>query len=298
MFFKNVTLFRFQEKFDLTPEALEQALARFTFRPVGNMEMSTFGFSSPFGPRAEVLTHTVAGCTLFQLTCEEKILPSSVVKQMVDEKATEIEDSTGQAVSRAQRKELAEQITFELIPRAFSRLSTITAYIDRDNNWLVINATSKKQIDLVTACLRKALESLPIEPLSPDASIPAIMTSWLLNALPGEGLFLQEECELREPGDEGGVVRARGVPLTSSEIRQHLDGGWQATKVHLNYADRMSFLLAEDFTLRRIKLSDLLQEPLADIDADQAAAKLDASFSIMSAELRLCVHALLRACNS
>ncbi len=297
MFFKSATFFQFQEPFDLSSADLEAALAKHPFRAARGQDAQSFGFSSPFGLNSTVLNHTVATCSLFQITLEEKMLPLEVIHAYVTEKECEIKKETGQAISRAHRRELTELAKQELLPRAFSKHTLIQAYIDRKNNWLVINSTKRSQVELITACLRKALLSLPIMPLSPFLPIPALMTEWLRFSTKSNLLFLGDECELEEPGGDGGVVRARRLALDSEEIRQHLDAGYQATKVKLNYAERMIFTLSSNFDFSKIKFTDLVQESLDVIDADQAAARLDCEFAIVTGELEMMIRHLLDVCG-
>ena len=54
------------------------------------------------------------------------------------------------------------------------------------------------------------------------------MTQWLSGKQPLPSSFeLGEECELREPGDEGGQVKVSRQELMSEETEVHLSG-WQA----------------------------------------------------------------------
>jgi len=46
MWFKNLTLYRFNKPFSIETEALETALADFTFSPCGSQDVSKFGFSN------------------------------------------------------------------------------------------------------------------------------------------------------------------------------------------------------------------------------------------------------------
>jgi recombination associated protein RdgC len=87
---------------------------------------------------------------------------------------------------------------------------------------------------------------------------------------------------LREPGEEGGVVRCRGVDLLSEEVETHLNAGKQASRLALHWDERLSLLLAEDLCLRRLKFSDELMKENEDIPEADQAARLDADFALMS----------------
>ena len=108
------------------------------------------------------------------------------------------------------------------------------------------------------------------------------MTGWLTHQNLSDDFALGEECELREPGDEGGVVRCRGVDLLSEEVETHLNAGKQVARVSLSWQERMSLVIAEDLCLRRLKFSDELLKENEAIPDDELAARLDADFALMS----------------
>ena len=70
------------------------------FSPCGNQDMSKFGWVSPLGRQAEVLVHEAAGQLLLCARKEEKMLPGTVVKEMLQEKIDELEASQGRALKR------------------------------------------------------------------------------------------------------------------------------------------------------------------------------------------------------
>jgi recombination associated protein RdgC len=108
------------------------------------------------------------------------------------------------------------------------------------------------------------------------------MTSWLVhNSLPDD-FELGGECELRELGEEGGIVRCRGVDLLSEEVETHLNAGKQVARVSLHWDERVSLVLAEDLCLRRLKFADELMKENEDIPEADDAARLDADFALMS----------------
>ncbi len=94
---------------------------------------------------------------------------------------------------------------------------------------------------------------------------------------------------------DGGVVRCKGLDLQGDEMRSHLEAGMQATRVALTWEDSVSFVLDEELGIRRLKFGETLQEKLDDVDADDAAARFDASFSLMTLELARLIPGLLEA---
>ena len=68
-----------------------------------------------------------------------------------------------------------------------------------------------------------------------------------------ELLVLGDECELRDPAEAGAVVRCRRQDLESDEVREHLKSGKQVFQLGLEYDERVSFVLGEDLTVRKLR---------------------------------------------
>ena len=77
---------------------------------------------------------------LLTFRAEKKLLPASVVTQVTKARALELEEQQGFKPGRKQMRELKEQVTDELLPRAFSIRRDTRVWIDTKNGWLVIDA--------------------------------------------------------------------------------------------------------------------------------------------------------------
>jgi recombination associated protein RdgC len=67
------------------------------------------------------------------------------------------------------------------------------------------------------------------------------------------------------------------------------------TRLSLTWDDNVSFVLDEELGIKRLKFGETLQEKLDDVDADDAAARFDAAFSLMTLELSRLIPGLLDA---
>ena len=296
MWFRNARVFRFTKPFEITAEALEEKLQEDAFKPCGPQETSRQGWVSPMGKHSDLLVHSAGGYHLIALRKEEKLLPASVIKELVDEKAEMIEAEQHRKVRRKEKDELKEEVTLEMLPRAFSKNRRCYAYLAPADGVLIVDAGSSKQAEDLASTLRKSLGSLPVRPPAVEQAPAFTFTGWLNESIDlPVSIELGTECELKDTSEDGGVVRCKGLDLQGDEIRSHLDAGMQVTKLSVTWDDNLSFVLDEELGIRRLKFGDTLQEKLDDVDADDAAARFDAAFSLMTLELARLIPGLLEA---
>ena len=285
MWFKNLQLYRLTESFDLTAEQLHEKLQTDASRPCQGLDTHTLGWDKPLGRDGQMLTHATNGCIMVCARKEERVLPSAVVREVLDEKIAEIEESEARPVRRKEKMQLKDEIIVDLLPRAFTRSAKTYAYIDPQSGWVIVDSVSARKAEDLLSLMRKSLGSFKVKPFEVNQSPSAILTSWLKGHAPG-AIELMDECELRDTGEEGGIVRLRRHDLDGSEIEAHLNAGKAVVKLAIKYQDRLACILADDVSVKRLKFLDVIQEEAADAEADDAAARFDVDFSLMSLELR------------
>lgn len=282
MWFKNIRAYRLTQPFDLSAEQLGEQLARRAFEPCAKSQALSLGWVAPLGETSEALVHAAGGRLLVKLKREEKLLPASVVREQLEAKVTAIEDEQARKVYRKERNTLKDEIVQDCLPRAFSRSSATWAYIDVRSSWIFVDAASAGRAEELLNLMRECIGSFPVVLPQVNNAPAATMTGWLaLGNLPDD-VALGEECELREPGEEGGVVRCRGVDLLSEEVETHLNAGKQVARLALGWDERVQLVLAEDLCLRRLKFSDELMKENEEIPEADHAARLDADFALMA----------------
>jgi recombination associated protein RdgC len=295
MWFKNLFLYRFTQPFTLSAEQLDEKLSAKAFHPVGSYAFSSTGWSEPLGEAAEQFVHTTNGCMMICLRREERIMPAAAVRELLDARAREIEERDNRKIRGKARASLREAVMQEMLPRAFTKNSRLFAYIDAKAGWLVVDTASVAKADEFVAVLRETLEQLKVAPLAMQQDPGATMTSWLKsNHAPGF-IAIQDECELRDPMKDGGVVRVRRQDLNTQEIRTHLDAGKMVARLALTCDERISFVLDSSMALKRLRFHDVVMQETGGIDSEGEAARFDADFAIMSLELARLLPALLKA---
>jgi recombination associated protein RdgC len=285
MFFRNLSLFRFPESTSKSLKTLEKDIESQRLRECGPLELATRGFVSPYGRNDDVLLHQVGAYSLLTIGTEERLLPGVVVNEALADRIAQITEKEGRRVGAKERKRLKEEVISDLLPRAFIRPSRLSAYLDAEEGWFVVDSASRKAAEDAVSQVREALGRFPATPMAPEESPRALMTDWLIGGKLPDGLVLGEECELRDPAEAGAVVRCRRQDLESDEVREHLKSGKQAFQLGLVFDERISFVLGEDLVVRKLKFLDVVLDELGD-GAESARAELDASFALMTLELR------------
>ncbi|OIO69239.1 MAG: recombination-associated protein RdgC [Zetaproteobacteria bacterium CG_4_9_14_3_um_filter_49_83] len=296
MFFNNIHFYRFEEPFNTTGLQLNEALQQRKARNCGAMELACEGWSEPLGLEGQALVHQTNGKFMICLRREDKILPASLVREKIVENVFQIEQEQGRPVGRKEKMDIKDTVIQELLPRAFAKTSHTYAYIDPENAWLIVNASGSKKAEELIALLRKTLGTLNVVLPQTTMSPEAMMTRWLTTQEPiAGGLEIEDEVELRSSGEVESVIRCKHVDLSSQEIQAHISTGKRVHRLALNWQDRISFMLHDDFSMHRLRYNFELIE---DYDANgDGIAQFDADFAIMSAELAEFIASLLNALN-
>ncbi|MBO9872909.1 MULTISPECIES: recombination-associated protein RdgC [Xanthomonas] len=285
MFFRNLTLFRFPATLDFSE--VEKLLPEAQLKSVGPLEMSSRGFISPFGrDEQEALSHRIADFLWLTVGGEDKILPGSVVNDLLARKVAEIEEKEGRRPGGRARKRLKDDLIHELLPRAFVKSSRTDAMLDLQHGYVAVDTSSRKTGENVMSEIRGLLGSFPALPLNAEVAPRSILTGWIAGEPLPEGLSLGEECEMKDPIEGGAVVKCQHQELRCDEIDKHLEAGKQVTKLALVLDDHVSFVLGDDLVIRKLKFLDGALDQLEHADQDGMRAELDARFALMSAEVR------------
>ena len=230
------------------------------------------------------LVHGSNGCFLFTACKEERILPSSVVRDAVNDKVASIETEQGRTVYRKEKAQLKDDAIFELLPRAFVKRKLTYAYIDTKLGLLVVDTSSRNKAEELTTLLRQSLGSLKLAPVATRINPGTQMTQWLLQDQIPSAFNVEDSCTMLDPKTGEGQVKYQRHDLTEKEVQAHLQTGKQVMQLALTWADKMSFVLHEDLSIKRIRCLDLIQEKSKESHAETPEEQLDADFTLMTLE--------------
>ena len=291
--FKNLFVFRLGAEGAVDLSAFEDALSAARFVPCGATQPRSMGWVPARGKPQGPLVESVGGQWLLKLAVEQRVLPGSVVKRRVDEMAAQIEQASGRQPGKREKRELKEQALLELLPQAFTRISTVGVWLDPKRRLLMIDAASAARADEVVVLLVKAVGGLRVAPLQTTLSAAAAMSDWLVSGEPPAVFSVDRECELKSSDDTQAVVRYARHALDIEEVRQHIAGGKRPTRLAITWNGRVSLLLTETMQLRKIDFLDVVMEDRPGVaDADEA---FDADAALATGELARLIPDLVEA---
>lgn len=282
MWFKNLMLYRLTDEFELTPDEFEAYLETQAFVPCGSQDQSKYGWVPPLGREGNQLIHTTAGYMMLCAKKQERIIPSAVVKEAMEEKVQEIEMQQGRKVYKKEKDQIKEEILQTLRPRAFLRSQVTFGYLSPKDGLLIVNSSSANKAEEFVHCIRESLGSFPvIPPVSKNA--PAdVLTNWLQgNDLP-ELFTVDRECELADPLEEGNRIRCKEQDLDAEEVQAHIEAGKRVMKLGVSWDDAIHCVIGDDLSIKRLKFSEMVLEQAEVADAESKAQQFDQDFAVMS----------------
>ncbi len=281
MWFKNLLVYRLN-KWDVTPEALEEKLSINAIQACSAMEMQRLGWVSP-KEEGQPFVHTLGPQMLICLGIEKKLLPTTVINKFAKSRAADIEEQQGYKPGRKQMKQIKEAVTDELLPRAFALRRHTFAWIDPAAGIMVVDAANLAKADELIEMLIKTVDGIALTPLKTNTSPTAAMTSWLAGDDLSSAFTVDRDCELRGSGEERATVRYVRHTLEAEEIARHITAGKEVARLAMTWSDKISFVLHDNLQLKRIVALDILKDQAEGSDQEDV---FEADFAMMTGELQ------------
>ena len=289
--FKNALVYRIDQWDQPALADIEARLDGARFTECGATQTESAGWVEPRGEKHGALLENVGGHWILTLCTETRAVPGSAVKNQLEQRLEKIKEETGRRPKGKQAKELKEEIVHKLLPRAFPKRSTTWVWLDLEARLVLIGAASLKKADgVVTRLLELLGGGLMLSLVQTELSCATAMSEWLSSKEAPSGFSIDRECELKQPDSEKSTVRYARHTLDIDEVGEHIKQGKLPTQLALTWNNRVSFVLTETLTLKKIKLLDVVVE-----GASKEDGGFDADVAITTGELRQLIPDLLQA---
>jgi len=259
--FKNALVFQIDQWEQPTLAQFEERLDKARFVECGATQPESAGWVPPRGDKHAVLAENVGGQIILKLCTETKAVPGSVVKTELEAQLDKIEQQTGRRLKGKKAREIKDEIVHTLLPRAFPKRSGTLVWLDVKAGLVLVDTGSMKKADGVLTRLAELLGGgLKLSPLQTELSPATAMAAWLSDKEAPAGFTLDRDCELKQPDSEKATVRYARHTLDIDEVGEHIKQGKLPTQLGMTWASRVSFVLTEAGTMKKIKLLDVVLE--------------------------------------
>jgi recombination associated protein RdgC len=280
MWFKQIQLFQLSEKMAYTPEIILDKLEAMAFTPCLPSFPMSVGWVSPLGDEHTPLVHAANGFIMLCMQVEEKILPATVIRHELNEKVKKIEKREERKVRQKDKLSLKDEVIMDLLPRAFSKMTKLYAYIDTKNSRLVVGTTNQTRIDQFITLFKRSFDQgfqlYDVKKISP------ILTNWIKIKNHPKEFNIEEAAVLQDPNQQKRIVRCQHQDLFANSIQSFIKEGCEVKQIALCWQDRINFILADDFSLRSIQFHDQVLAAAKEIDVESKQQQFDADFFIMT----------------
>lgn len=290
MWFKNLIVYRMTASWQLSAAQVEEAVSANAQTPIGLTQPVSAGWEPIFDG---LFAHVVNRQILLQFKTEKKVVPSSALKAAVAEHVDEVERMTGRKPGKKERREIKDDALLALLPSALATISQTRVWIDPVNGWIVINTGSQTQADTIITSLVRSLEKLELQTLHIAKSPAAVMTEWLMNDDVPDNFAIDRACTLKACDETKAAVKYTNSTLTTDNLVEHLRMGKVCKELALTWEDRISFVLTDNFRVKKIRALDLIMEDR--VEANDEREAFDGDFTLMTGEINKLLNALVTA---
>lgn len=269
MLYKQLQLFQLTESFRFSKEEWIEKLSPLAFNPCLPSLPSSAGWISPIDEEQSSLVHLVNDCIMLCMQIEEKVLPTAVIRQELEKKTKEIEQNEGRKIYKSEKLRLKDELTTQLLIRAFTKINRVHAYIDIKNNWLVLGTTHAKKTEQFISLFKKSIsENVNGFKFS---KLSSLFTNWIKTEEYPTHFVVEKNAVLQDPQLQKRIIRCREQNLFSSGIQSLIKEGCEVTQLALSWNDRVQFVLTDNFLVSNIQF---LENVFAESDYSEADTKL------------------------
>lgn len=295
MWFKQATLFQFSKPFSSSISELSELLKPLAFTPCLPSFASSIGWVSPLGQAHQELVYGSKRFLLISLQFEEKILPATVVRQAVIEKVAEIEAKEARTVRGKEKQNIKDEMVQTLLPRAFSKKSVVSAYIDLKDQLLVLNSSTPSKVERFIAFFKRAVAPVDLHTIAVKKPVD-LMTDWLKGEDVPRNFEIGQACLLRDPQQEKRMIRCQHQDLFAANIQAFLKEECEVMTLAMAWKEQVKFTLTGEFALRGIQFQEAVLSLAQSDYTETAEQRFDADFVLMTELMSQMLEDLLQSC--
>lgn len=284
MWFKQAKFFNINAKLPYSAESLNEKLQNLAYSPCLPSLPATQGWATPIDSEDASFVHDLDHYWVICLQTEEKILPTTVVRDEVKKQIKEIESARDAKVTRKEKTQLTEETTQTLLPRAFSKVTRNYAYIDTKNHWLALDTTSPGKIKQFIDFLNRTAPELSVKAFETKKVAP-ILTHWLTTQQYPNSFSINESCLLGDPNNEKRSIRCQSQNLFTNSIQNIIKEGLMANQLSLTWHDKLDFNLTHEFAITGIRYQDELKSQAEEAVLESMTHRFDADCLVMAGTL-------------
>ncbi len=292
MWFKNAQIFQLENPVAYDADTFEQYLSRMIFQPCAKSLPLSYGWTIPLGEPGAPLVYPANNFLMFCMKIEEKLLPPAVVREQHLTKVKELETKFERKLYKDEKARMKDELYQTLLIQAFSKSTDLYAYIDTQNNYLVVDTTSAKRLEQFLSLYSKSINEHPI--YTPKTKSPTtMMTRWLKNQKYPAGISIMNSCVLQNTNDERSIARFTHTDLLSEPVQKLLEEGYQVIQLSLNWQEQILFTLRHDFSISNIKFLESVQEIASNCYSETVEERFSADFIIMAETMQKFLNDLI-----
>ena len=280
--FKNATLYRIAPDWVAGFDQVEQALSTQVFVECGASQEKSTGWVPPRGEQHGALLEVIGGQWIARLMIETRTVPGDAITRETDAQIKVLEQTRGRKPGKRETREIKSDVRLALLPHAFSRQAAVWVWIDPQARLLVIDTASQSIADQLVTELVKVIDGLAVALIDTKVSPMAAMTTWLVTQEPPSGFSVDRECELKAADESKAVVRYSRSPLDTDDVREQVESGKLPTQLALTWNSRLSFVLTDKLTIKKVQFLDVVFEQGTQLGEDSG---FDCDVSIATSEM-------------
>ncbi|MBP9727135.1 MAG: recombination-associated protein RdgC [Gammaproteobacteria bacterium] len=270
MLFKQAQLFSFNKTLPTQLSSLLPKLEPLIFKNCPPSFSSSHGWVAPTKESDAPLVYSMGHYLLFSLQFEEKVLPAGVIKKELETKINELQQKEDRKIYSKEKKNLRDEVTMTLLPRAFTQISQIYALIDTKRQWLITNTLQADKVKALTSSFKKCFD-IDVTPLKLK-KISYLLTQWVKQNEAPEGIEILDQCFLQDPNSMKRTIRSQSQSLSSPPLQALIESGLEVKQLMLSWQEAIKFTLTDFMHLKNLRYTD---EALADVEDDATESALD-----------------------